>query len=64
MDEESFRLFIQVIKLIEDEEARGNKINDLISSTIDSFYRNLTEGQRKRIRDEFSYYLSSRYDFY
>ena len=63
MDKESFRLFIQIIKLIENEEVRGNKINDLISSTIDSFYHDLTEEQRKKIKDEFSYYLAGA-DFY
>ena len=63
MDEESFRLFIQIIKLIENEEVRGNKINDLISSTIDSFYHDLTEEQKKKIKDEFSYYLAGA-DFY
>ncbi len=59
MDEESFRLFIQIIKLIASEEVMGNKINDLISSTIDTFYHDLTEEQKKRIREEFSYYLKS-----
>ena len=58
MEEENFEVFMEILKIIEREELKGNKIDDLISSMIDNFYSEMTDEQRKKIKEEFSFYMS------
>ena len=58
MKEENFKVFIEVLKIIEKEESKGNKIRDVISSMIDTFYPDMTDEQKKKIVEEFSFYAS------
>jgi len=57
MKEENFEVFIEILKVVEKEELKGNKINDVISSMIDNFYPDMTDEQKKRIKEEFSFYI-------
>ena len=57
MKEENFEVFIEILKIIEKEELKGNKINDVITSMIDNFYPDMTDEQKKRIKEEFSFYI-------
>jgi DNA-binding ferritin-like protein (Dps family) len=57
MKKENFKLFVKMLRLIENEELKGNKINDLISSAIDNFYPDMTEEQKRKLRDEFLFYM-------
>ena len=57
MKEENFEVFIEILKIIEKEELRGNKINDVITSMIDNFYPDMTDEQKEKIKEEFSFYI-------
>ena len=57
MKEENFEVFIEILKIIEKEELKGNKINDVITSMIDNFYPDMTNEQKKKIDKEFSFYI-------
>ena len=61
MDEENFRVLIQILRIIEQEELRGNRIKDVISSMLDTFYPEMTDEQKKKMNDEFSFYIKKRF---
>lgn len=60
MEEENFKVLIEILKIIEKEELKGNKIRDVISSMIDNFYPDMTDEQKKKIKEEFSLYIRKR----
>jgi DNA-binding ferritin-like protein (Dps family) len=60
MEEENFKVLIEIIRIIEKEEFRGNKVGDAISSMIDNFYPDMREDQKKKIREEFLAYIRRR----
>ena len=60
MEEENFKVLIEVLKIIENAELKGSKIDDVIISMIGNFYPDMTDEQKQKLKEEFSLYIKKR----